>query len=165
MNTTSNNSSVNLKSSTVKIINKLCLVLNNLILANQSKSSGMEANKTSFDLNSSPNVSLFDYLARLTIYSKIDDNTIICALALLDKFLNRTKLSILDSNVYLLILTSLQVSMKMNEDVILRDVDYAFLGLISFKTLSYNESVFIHSFNYECNVSVEEFSCYKSLFE
>jgi hypothetical protein len=170
MQSTSNNR-FTLSNSTEKIIQKLCIVLNNLVSVNQNKmmcsvnqSSLCEEKTKSFDLNSLPNITLKEYLVRLVFYSKVGDSTLICSLILLDKFLNKTKTSISNKNIFLLVLTSLQVAMKINEDVILRDADYAFLGMVNSKILNYNESLFLHSLDYEVNVSPSYYENYKSLF-
>ena len=186
MSSSNSNKKIILSEKTLFIIDRLCSVLFKLLSNNKKimentirthianhpldlTSNTININdffkKTSFDINSSPTISFKDYLVRVVHYSKISDNTIISCLILLDKFLNKTGIQIYENNLFLLVLTGLQIAMKINEDVILRDCDYAFLGMISSKTLAYNESLFLQAIDFCSHIKTEEFACYYNLFQ
>ena len=143
MQSSTANNNENLVSNKLKVvIEKLSSVLYNLVVSNQQDINNSTNNYnnnnssiSSFDLKSTPNISLENYILRITIYSKISESTLICALVLLDKFISNTKIELSFNNIYLLILSSIQAAMKVNEDIILNDFNYAFLGMINIKTL------------------------------
>ena len=166
-----NNYKSSLSIKTVLIIDKLCSVLEKLVLNNNctnnntynSKNNSI-FKKSSFDLNSKPNIDFKSYISRIIYYSKISDNTIIYCLVIIDKFLNKTEIKINNNNLYLIVLTGLQIAMKLNEDIILKDCDYCFLGMINYKLLAFNEAIFLQGIEYSPFVNQDEFICYYELF-
>lgn len=146
------------------VIEKLSSVLQNLVIANQQEVNNNNGNnlKSSFDLNTVPNVSINDYILRIATYSKIGESTLICSLVLLDKFIAKTKIGLNLNNIHLLLLTSIQLAMKVNEDVILKDSDFAILGMVNTKLLARNENLFLSCIRYEAYVSENDYKNYSN---
>lgn len=160
-----------LNNKTKDIVNKLSSVLLKIIMPYGDNNNSNVSNynykfnlKSSFDANIISSLSLKNYISRIVYYSQVNNSTIIISLIYLDRYLNNSNICLTENNVYLLILTSLHLSTKMNEDKLLKDKDYSYVGSIENKLLIYNESLFLTTIKYNTYVSNTEFNNYNNYF-
>ena len=159
----------NLPEATNNVIDMICTVLYKIVNHSQSiqqgNQGGIRLESTPFDLKVAPNVDLKSYLARIVYYSRVSISTLISTLALIDKFINKCKFTLTEKNLHMVVLTGLGISMKVSEDITLKDSDYAFLGMISHKMFVYNESIFLNAIEYRAFINEAEYNCYEKLFK
>ena len=110
-----------------------------------------------------PSISIKDFLLRLIKYSKINDSTFIYILIIIDRFCRKYKIKLNYYNIYKLILASLVIAVKLNEDEFYTSEFYAKIGGISkveINKLEYELSVMI---NFDFFVKEELFYKYYDL--
>ena len=125
-----------------------------------------DENKSDFNPNNSntlmkpfiskhiPSISIKDYLTRLYKYSKINNSTIVLILIYIDKICNLNNFKLSYFNIHKLILASMLVAIKYNEDENYSLSFYAKLGGVSKNELSnleYQFLVLVH-----CEVFIDE---------
>lgn len=132
--------------------------LNNAINVIFSKSCYIKTNTSSLNTNqddinlffhnskNSFNISVLEYLNRLIRYTEAEISSIIYAFVLLDNISSYIKVD--NSNIYLLLITSFVISLKMNEDYVYKNSDYALIGGLSLKKLNKLETVYLQTLNY-----------------
>lgn len=101
-----------------------------------------------------PSISIKDYLTRLYKYSKINNSTIVLILIYIDKICNLNNFKLSYFNIHKLILASMVVAIKYNEDENYSLSFYAKLGGVSKNELSnleYQFLVLVH-----CEVFIDE---------
>ena len=158
-----NNSDSKLSLSFINIIKKLSCVLNNIIKCNNNYvdlTNEYNLKIKTFYLKDLPDISLYNYISKISWFSKISESTLIYSFIILDKLINKTKINLTSKNIYLLCLTSIQISMKINEDISLNDTDLAYIGMINIKLLNINEYLFTSLLEYEFYVSQNEYALY-----
>ena len=152
----------------IKTIKKLDNCLNKIILSNSIANNNCNDNKYSYEnlfkAQKLPSISIINFICKLVKYANIENNTLIVSLIILDRFLNATKTSLTQENVYILTLISIVISCKYLQDVILDDTSFAVLGSMNVKSFSLYEGAFLSALNYNIYVSQLEFSNYNSLF-
>ena len=96
-----------------------------------------------------PSISIKDYLIRLYKYSKINNSTIILILIYIDKICNLNKFKLSYYNIHKLILASMLISIKYNEDEYYSLNFYAKMGGVSINELSNLEYQFLVLINFD----------------
>ena len=76
----------------------------------------LKKNKTSFDLEEAPEISIEDYLNRIIYYTNVENSTIINALIYIDRLCSLGGIVLTMNNIHLLIFISIYESIKYNED-------------------------------------------------
>ena len=84
-----------------------------------------------FMLKKIPSISINDYLLRLAKYSKISDSTLVFILIYIDRLCHKYNFKINNYNIYKLLLASMVVAIKFNEDEFYTSEFYGQLGGIS----------------------------------
>ena len=118
-----------------------------------------------------PSVSIKSYLDRLAKYSKIENNTLLLILIYIDKVCDINKIRLNYFNIHKMILASMLIAIKYNEDdyysnsfyakvggVTKSEIDvleYEFLVLIDFN-LYVSDDLFLKYYDYIKNVEDEE---------
>ena len=87
----------------------------------------------------------------------------ICTLILIDCITKRAKLLITNKNKYTLFTIALFLSLKLNEDIIHKDKDFAHLAKLSISSLILLEKVFLDMINYDLFICEICFSTYKQV--
>ena len=146
-----------------RILLKYCEILENLISSNHQR---LNSNvKSKFDLKSSPGVTLLCFIDRLVKFWEIDEKTLIYSLLLIDQFCRRQQeINLSYSNVYLVMLTSLYVSVKMLHDVIFKHDVYAKVSGISTKRLIELESLFLEILDFKVHFEERTYALFECLF-
>ena len=151
-----------------KIVNTISELLKNMCKENNS----VEVNNTNilynkkiilFMLKKIPSISIKDFLFRLLKYSKISDSTLVYILIYIDRLCHKYKIKLNYYNIYKLILASMVVAIKLNEDEFYSSEFYAKLGGISKIELNNLEYEFTTMINFNLFVKEELFYKYYDL--
>ena len=116
-----------------------------------------------FSIKQELSITLEKYIKRIILYSECDENTVIHALALLNKFCNKhiEEVCLGPLNVNLLFFVSFLISVKLLEDDIFNNQFYAEVCGIPQIRLNILESVFIEHLDYRLHIDIYEFNKYK----
>ena len=126
-----------------KMLKKICILLESLIILNMNKISENKIKKvTLFDLKGYPSISLYDYLYRIVKYTKIKDTTLIIALIYIDIIFSKNKFFITYNNIYKTLFISIILASKHYDDNYLSNRLYAKIGGIHVKELEKLENKF-----------------------
>ena len=107
-----------------------------------------------------PSISIKDYLIRLYKYSKINNSTIILILIYIDKICNLNKFKLSYYNIHKLILASMLIAIKYNEDEYYSLNFYAKMGGVSINEMSNLEYQFLVLIHFEVFVNETLFNRY-----
>ena len=109
-----------------KIIKAIVANLNDIIEENRKRINRKYISKDNlFYLEKLPNISLGDYILHLMKYNNINISTLILAVIYLDKFCEKFKYVLTMHNIYRIILISIFISIKYNEDMFINASIYA----------------------------------------
>ena len=111
-----------------------------------------------------PSIKIKDYLEQLYKYGRMNGSTIILMLIYIDRFCNINKIKLTHRIVHKLILSSLIVSIKYNEDEIYSLKVYSKIGGVTNAELEFLEECFISSVNFNLYVKEELFNKYYNYF-
>jgi hypothetical protein len=123
-----------------------------------------EQSKMVFSSHKKPKISILDYINRITKYTYVEKSSLIVSLIYLDRICQNDIL-ITDYNIHRLLLISIIMSIKINEDQIFNNNYYAEVGGVSIKEFNSIESDFVNYINYYLFVTEEEFFKYKRFLE
>ena len=127
----------------MKMIEIISDLLNNICEENKVKSENINKNIKPFMTESIPSLSIKDYLTRLSQFTKINESTIILILIYIDRIGKINKFILTYRNIYKLILASMVIAIKYNEDNFFSSEVYAKLGGLSVLELNYLEFQFL----------------------
>ena len=127
----------------MKMIEIISDLLNNICEENKVKSDNINKNIKPFMTESIPSLSIKDYLTRLSQFTKINESTIILILIYIDRIGKINKFILTYRNIYKLILASMIIAIKYNEDNFFSSEVYAKLGGLSVPELNYLEFQFL----------------------
>ena len=125
---------------TIEIISDL---LNNICEENKIKSETINKSIKPFMTKNIPSMSIKDYLIRLSQFTKMNESTIILILIYIDRICNINNFRLSYRNIYKLILSSMIIAIKYNEDNFYSSEVYAKLGGLSLLELNYLEFQFL----------------------
>ena len=123
-----------------------------------------EQSKMVFSSHKKPKISILDYINRIIKYTYVEKSSLIVSLIYLDRICQNDIL-ITDYNIHRLLLISIIMSIKINEDQIFNNNYYAEVGGVSIKEFNSIESDFVNYINYYLFVTEEEFFKYKRFLE
>jgi len=106
------------------------------------------------------NVLLEDFILRLNKYLKFEFNTIVIAMILLERFCEKNKFCINEFIVHRLVLVSLLIAIKFNEDKHYTNKFVAKVGGVKVKNLNLMESNFLKSIDYSIYVEYDSLNVY-----
>jgi hypothetical protein len=113
-----------------------------------------------FLMRNIPPISIKDYLERLCKHSKINTSTIILILIYIDRICNIQKFKLTYYNVHKLILASMIIAIKYNEDEYYSNKFYSKLGGVSISEIVFLEYHFLSLIHYNLFVNNELFKKY-----
>ena len=123
-----------------------------------------EQSKMVFSCHKKPKISILEYINRIIKYTYLEKSSLIVSLIYLDRICQNDIL-ITDYNIHRLLLISIIMSIKINEDQIFNNNYYAEVGGVSIKEFNSIESDFVNYINYYLFVTEEEFFKYKRFLE
>ena len=142
---------------TIEIISDL---LNNICEENKVKSENISKKIKPFMIKNIPSMSIKDYLIRLSQFTKMNESTIILILIYIDRICNINNFLLTYKNIYKLILSSMMVAIKYNEDNFYSSEIYAKLGGLSVHELNYLEFQFLILIKFSLFVEKDLFDKY-----
>ena len=158
------NNSEKEKAEKKKIIEKISELFTEICDENKSDFSPNNSNTLMkpFISKHIPSISIKDYLTRLYKYSKINNSTIVLILIYIDKICNINNFKLSYFNIHKLILASMLVAIKYNEDENYSLSFYAKLGGVSKNELSNLEYQFLVLIRFELFVDEDLFNKYSN---
>ena len=151
-----------------KVITTISELLNNMCKENSSleiNDKNVASNKKIkyFMLKKIPSISIKDFLFRLTKYSKISESTLVMILIYIDRMCHKYNFKITYYNIYKLMLASMVVAIKYNEDEFYTLDFYGKLGGISKFEMNILEYEFACMINFKLFITEELFYKYYEL--
>jgi hypothetical protein len=155
-----NPNSIN-ENSEKKIIEKISDLLSNICDENDKKHKNESNNNLMKPfISNNPSISIKDYLERLYKYCHISTSTIILTLIYIDRLCNINKFKMTYYNIHKLILSSMVVAIKYNEDSYFSMIFYAKIGGVSKTEMIYLEFYFVTLIKFNLFVKNELFNKY-----
>jgi hypothetical protein len=136
----------------------------NYFSSGNTKNDQNDKNKDGFYLDTIPGISIDQYLQRFIILSEAELSTVIIMIILLERLTYNFKYKLTENNIHLLLFTAFIIAIKMNEDKIFNNVDFAEFGGISIKMLYKLEVEFLNKIDFKTFVSPFVFYSYSSRF-
>ena len=109
-----------------------------------------------------PSISIEKYLERLISHTKMEISTLILILIYIDKICKNNKFRLNYFNIHKLIVTSMLVSIKYNEDDYFSNSFYAKVGGVSITELNHLEYEFLSLIDFDLYVDEDLFSKYSN---
>ena len=144
----------------IKTIEIIADLLNNICEENKDKSENVNNKIAPFMTMNIPSMSIKDYLLRLLNFTKINESTIIIILIYIDRICKINNFQINYRNIYKLIISSMIIAIKYNEDNYYSSEIYSKLGGISIKELNYLEFNFLILIKFSLFIEDDLFSKY-----
>ena len=145
----------------LKLVEVISESLKDICDKNESETRNLNLNiQKPFTTKATPDISIKDYLERLTKFTKMEESTLILTLIYIDRIGNYTNFQLTYKNIYKLILASVFVAIKFNEDSHYSIDTYAKIGRVSRSELAYLEFHFLIIINFDLNVDKHLFNQY-----
>ena len=143
-----------------KIIKKISDLFSNICQENTKNFKKENNSLTKPFLSINPSISINDYLERLYRYSKMNTSTIILLLIYIDRICNINNFKLTYPIIHKLILSSMIVAIKYNEDEYFSISTYAKLGGVTKPEMVFLEYYFVTLINFNLYVKKELFNKY-----
>ena len=122
------------------IINAIVSNLKDIIKENKKNNKSKLILKDNiFYLEDLPPISLEKFIQHLVKYTQMDISTLILAVIYMDEFCEKFKYILTLNNIYRLILISVFIGLKYNEDIYVNEKSYASIAGVSVEDLKYLE--------------------------
>jgi len=121
-------------------------------------------NKISLNIKEIPNITITNYLKRLIKHSNPEPSTLILAVIYFDRICNNGKINLCYSNVYKLILISLVLAIKYNEEYFESNEFYGKVGGLKIKSINKLEIHALKVLNFNLYVKEEIYETYVNQF-
>ena len=145
----------------------ISITLLNLISENRSKHNYKELLKKQknnvFNSLKVPKLSLGDFLYRIMYYSKVNDETLISSLTLIDRYCKNNKIILTIYNIHYLLFTSILTTIKFMEDKFFSNKYYALICGIKLSHLNKMEYEFLCGIKFELFIDKDFFIQYQNL--
>ena len=135
----------------------------NLLITRNSIESQAHLSKDIF-ITKTPPITLEAFLKRIIKYTKMEDSTMILMLVYLDRYCEKTNVSLNDKNVHRLMFFSVMAAIKYNEDEFCKNSYYALVAGLPVKEFNYLEQMFMRGIDYSLYVSKYNYDVYESYF-
>lgn len=143
-----------------KIIKKISDLFSDICATNTKEFNKENNSLTKPFITINPSITIKDYLERLYKYSKMNISTVILLLIYIDRISNINKFKLTYYIIHKLILSSMVVAIKYNEDDYFSIKYYAKLGGISKAEMINLELYFVTLLNFNLFVKIELFNKY-----
>ena len=131
------------------------------MIENNKKNKRRKIIKDSFTGKTLPKILLKEYINRIIIYTEIEKNTLISSLIYIDKI--DKKKPITEFNIHRIFFTAILISIKYNEDDILKNDYYAKIAGVNLNEINKMEFDFINLLNFNLYIDPYIFEEYKNL--
>jgi hypothetical protein len=144
-----------------KLARAIGQILREIIQESNNKS---DAQQDIFYSRKIPILSLEDYLKRIIKYSQIEASTLILSVIYIDKICQRKNYKICINNIHRLLLSSILISIKFNEDDFYKNAQYAKIGGISLQEINKLEYEFFTLIDFSLFTSLNKYKKYENYF-
>ena len=121
--------------------------------------------KSIFNMNKIPKITVLEYLHRINQFTELERSTLICTLIYLDRITKSNLIILTEYNVYRLLLMSIIVSIKYNEDVNFLNDYYCKIAGLNLKEFNKIEAEYVYCINFNFFIKDNEFQTYKKYLE
>ena len=121
--------------------------------------------KSIFNMNKIPKITVLEYLHRINQFTELERSTLICTLIYLDRITKSNLIILTEYNVYGLLLMSIIVSIKYNEDVNFLNDYYCKIAGLNLKEFNKIEAEYVYCINFNFFIKDNEFQTYKKYLE
>ena len=150
---------------TLVTITKIADILTDIITENLNQSPNLLHDSDNyfdyFTCKKPPHISILDYLSRIVKYSRPESGTVTLSLSFIDKLTKRQNILLTNINIHRIILTSLVIAIKCNEDEYYSNSFYAKVGGITLKEFNILEYKYLCSLDFRLYIKEEVFLKYK----
>ena len=140
------------------LIKEIASTLNEIVIENRQGRKKPEFD--SFFSKKLPDLNLLKYLERFFKYSKIEPSTMVFSIIYIDRVCNEANYILSVNNIHRLLLTSLLISIKYNEDDFFSNSHYATVGGFNLKEVNQMEHDFLALLKFNLFVSKFELQQY-----
>ena len=147
-----------------QIISAITANLKEIIEENRQSGGEKYIHHDMFYLRVIPNISLVDYIKRLVKYTKMSISTLILSIIYIDKFCEKYKYVLSFNNIYRLLLISVLISIKFNEDIMVNTKTYSKIAGVSINDLNFLEYQMCIALDFSFNVKDDYFQQYFTYF-
>jgi hypothetical protein len=144
----------------IKSIEVISDLLNNICEENKNKREVLNMKIQPFTTVNIPSMPIKDYLLRLSQFTRVNESTIILILIYIDRICKMNNFRLNFNNIYKLIICSMIIAIKYNEDNFYSSEVYAKLGGITVRELNYLEFQFLILIKFSLFVEKELFDKY-----
>ena len=124
-----------------------------------------DSKKTIFTTKTAPGISIENYLDRIIKYTKLETSTLILVLINIDRICEINSLKITKYNVHRLLLSSVVVSIKINEDDFYSNSYYSKVGGVTMSEINNLEDEFLRQIKFNLGTDISIFNKYKRYLE
>ena len=135
-------------------------LLNNICEENKNKRKVPNMKIQPFTTVNIPSMSIKDYLLRLSQFTKMNESTIILILIYIDRICKFNNFHLNFYNIYKLIICSMIIAVKYNEDNFFSSEVYAKLGGVTIRELNFLEFQFLILIKFSLFIEKELFDKY-----
>jgi hypothetical protein len=111
-----------------------------------------------------PSMGIEDYIKRIVKYSQLEPSTLILSIAYIDRLCDLKKYNLTFNNIHRIVLASILISIKYNEDDFYKNTQYAKIGGISLKELNNLEYEFCTLIDFSLHVDYPIYRNYEVQF-
>ena len=145
-----------------KLLKIIADVLNQICKENKTNKEDKLVVIKSFTVKTIPSITIYEFIERLSKYSKVSDETFILTLIYIDKICHFYKINLNYYNIHKIFLASFITSIKYHEDEMYSLKLYAKIGGVSHKEIINLEYDFMNLIKFNLFVNEDLFNKYKS---
>ena len=116
--------------------------------------------KVVFSASSAPEISLEDYLIRIQTYSNMEKSTLILSLIYIDRFCQKSNMTLTCYNIHRILFSSILSSIKYNEDTYYDNKYYSEIAGVKLKELKSMEYYFMSIIDFNFYVNDDDYKKY-----
>ena len=143
-----------------QIINSISLSLNELIKRNKSQ----KIKQDIFYLGFLPPITLRNYINHLMQQTNMEISTLIISIIYIDRFCSKNKYYLNKNNIFRILLSSCLLSLKFNEDKMIKFKDYSEIAAVSVEDLKNLEFSMYLKLHFSLTVKYELYKSYYDYF-
>lgn len=118
------------------------------------------AHRSCYHSSRIPGITMFDYLKRISKYSRCSSECVIIALIYLDRYVAATQIPITFRNIHRLTITAILVAAKIRDDIYFSNAYYASIGGVSPPEINALELDFVKTLRWITWVEPSEYNAY-----
>lgn len=111
-------------------------------------------------ISHNPFIPIEDYIELIFLNTEIEESTLVIAIILFERFITNSKLKLSWKASYHIILTSIIVAIKLNEDSVYDFRSFSMMVQVPYETISQLESEFLATIDWKIHVNLETYRLY-----